>query len=99
MGQGGDMECGWNNGSKGVISYVRVQLLAAFQDLRTITNEIEIHGIILREVLEQRKMFSTRYGGDRTAICQRKAVTLLTLRGSSISDVLSRMQLHFYTYM
>ena len=48
MGQGGDMKCGWNNGSKGVISYVRGQLLAGFQDLKTITNEIEVHGMILR---------------------------------------------------
>ena len=62
------MECGWNTSSKGVISFVKGRLLAAFQDLKTITNEIEIHGIILREVLEQTKMFSTRYDGDGTAI-------------------------------
>ena len=68
MGQGGDMECGWNNGSKGVISYVRGQLLAAFQDLKTITNEIEVHGMILREVVEQKKMFATRDDGDGTAV-------------------------------
>ena len=35
--------CSWETGSKGVISYVRGQLLAAFQDLKTITNEIEVH--------------------------------------------------------
>ena len=68
MGQGGDMECGWNNGSKGVIHYVRGQLLAAFQDLKTITNEIEVHGMILREVVEQRKMFATRDDGHGTAV-------------------------------
>ena len=62
------MECGWNTGSKGVISYVRGCLLAAFQDLKTITNEVEIHGMILREVLEQTVMFSIRDVGDGAAI-------------------------------
>ena len=58
------MECGWNNGSEGVISYVRSQLLAAFQDLKTITNEIEVHEMTLREVVEQTEMFSIRDDGD-----------------------------------
>ena len=43
MGRGGDMECGWNTGSEGVISYMRSQLLAAFPDLKTITSEIEVY--------------------------------------------------------
>ena len=33
---------------------MRGWLLAAFQDLETITNEVEVHGIILREVLGTR---------------------------------------------
>ena len=66
------MECGWNTGSEGVISYVRGQLLAAFQDLKTITNEIEVHRkIILREVVEQTEMFSIRDDGDETAVYSR----------------------------
>ena len=62
------MECGWNIGSKGVVSYVRGRLLAAFQDLKTITNEIEVHEMILREVVEQTDMFATRDDGDGTAV-------------------------------
>ena len=63
------MECGWNIGSKGVVSYVRGRLLAAFQDLKTITNEIEVYRkMILREVLEQTEMFSIRDDGDGTAV-------------------------------
>ena len=58
------MECGWNTGSEGVISYVRSRLLAAFQDLKTITNEIEVHEMTLREVVEQTEMFSIRDDGD-----------------------------------
>ena len=50
------MECGWNTGSEG--------LLAAFQDLKTITNEIEVHEMTLREVVEQTEMFSIRDDGD-----------------------------------
>ena len=66
------MECGWNTGSEGVISYVRGQLLAAFQDLKTITNEIEVHRkMILREVLEQTVMLATRDNGDETAVYSR----------------------------
>ena len=42
----------WGIGSKGVISYVRGRLLAAFQDLKTITNEVESkYTIISRKVL------------------------------------------------
>ena len=44
----------WENGSKEVISFVRSRLLAAFQDLETITNKVEVHGIILRAVLGTR---------------------------------------------
>ena len=36
------------SGSKGAISYMRGRLLAAFQDLKTITNEVEVHDHIKR---------------------------------------------------
>ena len=49
--EGMDKCSSWGIGIKGAISYVRGRLLAAFQDLKTITNEVEVHGIILREVV------------------------------------------------
>ena len=38
----------WQTGCEGVISYTRGRLLAAFQDLKTIANEEEVHGMVLK---------------------------------------------------
>ena len=43
--------CSWETGCEGVISYTRGRLLAAFQDLKTIANKEEVHGMVLEVVL------------------------------------------------
>ena len=64
---------------------MRGRLLAAFQDLETITNEVEVHGIILRA---GNKVFFIREDRDGTHVQSR-------LWGNSISEALSGMQLYF----
>ena len=81
----------WENGSKEVISFVRSRLLAAFQDLETITNKVEVHGIILRAVLGTRFFSLERIemGTHAQSRCWPYAWV------SSISKALSGMQLYF----